>query len=83
LKRRIKMLYKLKYGHEMGFDEGDLVRIVIRSELYKAPNESELVYNGRITEIEEGRGFWYVDDDNPQQEEFLAFEDVESVLVRE
>ena len=75
------MAYKLKYGQQADFQEGDRVRIVVRSELHKAPNESELAYEGCITEIDDS-GFWYRDDEDLEREEYLAFEEVEGVFVR-
>jgi hypothetical protein len=62
------------------YQEGDYVTIVVQ---YWTSNEDgeDIYYHGRITQLEDEReGFWAVLDDNPDQEEYFHFGDIEAVI---
>lgn len=61
------------------FQEGDYVTIVVRFWTAKEVDE-DIYYHGHITQLEDEReGFWAVLDDDPNQEEFFHFGDIEAV----
>jgi hypothetical protein len=64
------------------YQEGDYVTIVVRYWTVKEEVEDkDIYYHGRITQLEDERvGFWAVLDDEPNQEEFFHFGDIEAVL---
>lgn len=62
------------------YQEGDYVTIVVRYWTNKEV-EDDLYYHGHITQLEDEReGFWAVLDDDPDQEEFFHFGDIEAVF---
>ncbi|OIK04881.1 hypothetical protein BIV60_27815 [Bacillus sp. MUM 116] len=61
------------------YQEGDYVTIVVR--YWTSKEEDDLYYHGHITQLEDERvGFWAVLDDDPDQEEFFHFGDLEAVF---
>ena len=62
------------------YQEGDYVTIVVRYWTVKEDDE-DIYYHGHITQLEDERvGFWAVLDDDPDQEEFFHFGDIEAVF---
>ena len=62
------------------YREADYVTIVVRYWTCKE-NEDDIYYHGHITEVDEVRdGFWARLDDDPVNEDFFYYGDIEAVI---
>ncbi|MGG3800658.1 hypothetical protein [Metabacillus fastidiosus] len=74
----MQVQYKDEIIGSFNFKEGDYITIVLRY-LTMQEGEEELYYHGTIKKIEDSNGIWCILD-NKTEEEYFAFNDIESVF---